>query len=226
MSEIDTDYDDSWYSGSFKKPEGFLKEQSSGCETIGCMSFAASAFIAFSIYIPAAVKKKRTYSIGPVPTLGPSTLEPVQIVDELAAPAELRETAGYACNATDRANIVHLFTEIADASAWDLVWKGLSLRALGNSIKHVHPLALLACAPNIKMNAILTSGNPLKTRPFMDSIKLNLAQEAIQGNLAPHIETFAEEVGRSEERIRQLIQARDWANFVYYLFDVGLLRDQ
>lgn len=220
MSEIYNDYDSNW---DFIYPHDFLKEPSEGWEVIGCMGFAASIFIALSAYVPAAAKKKRIYSIGPV--LGPSVPQAAQVIEECvveeAGVEEPRRERGYACSTTDRANIVRLFTEIADASTLDLVWKGFELRALGNRIEHVHPLALLVCVPKDKMRAILTSGNPMKTKPFMDNMTANLAREYIGGNLVPHIETFSQEFDKNEEEIRQLIQARDWANFVYYLFDVA-----
>ena len=217
MREISTEAD-------FRSPldpydEVFLKKPSEDWEVLARMAFVLTIFISLSAYIPAALKKNRTYAVGPLPNLGPSIPQLAQVIQPPREEVVVAQV-GYACTQKDRTKIVQLFTGIADATTWDLIWRGLELKKLGNEIEHVHPLALLACAPKYKMHEILTSRNPIKIKPFMDNITQALSQEHNKGNLVAHIEAFAREVQKDKAQIRQWIQALDWSNLVYYLFDV------
>lgn len=209
--EISTDYSDLKYE---ELP------QDEGWETFGKVALLDISFLSISLLVPALVKK-RNYRVQILNHAGGSAEPAQQIVQqEEVQSVPLEQLPSYHCTSEERDKVIDLFTNIADRDAsLAYPWVAYRLHTLGNEIQGVHPFALLLSLPKDKIRKILRSGNPFKTTPFLNGIRDGVLSRL--NRMDRDIPEFAQDIEKNPERIRQLIQARDWSGLAHYLFDLA-----
>lgn len=187
-------------------------------EQVGRICFLSCSIVAFSAFIPAALKKNRVYTpLFPnidsviIPTQTASTENISEVLPHLLTPE---------CTEDEKRVIAILFSTIA-TSGLDIAWKGIELRRLGNKINHVHPFSLLLAMPRDDIRTIFRSNNILKTTSVLGGIDQGMKKELARENIERYIPDFALKMGKEEDEIRQLIHSSDWKKLVHYLFDLS-----
>ncbi|HSX10747.1 MAG TPA: hypothetical protein VLF94_03405 [Chlamydiales bacterium] len=201
----------------FEAPDAYPYDDSAS-ERVGQVALAWFSIAAMCAGVPAFMKKKRIVTLTHTVTPTPVAVEVV----EVAAVAPNVERAPRSSHA---AEIRELFTTIANTSVLQLPLRGMRLHAIGNELRRdsVHPFEMLRCAPRESIQRIFREGSRFKIQTVIEGIREGMIRES--HNLELFTPGLAADMGKSEERIRPLIQARDWRGLVEYLFDIPSLHE-
>lgn len=191
-------------------------------EEVGRVLCLPTLIIAGGAFIPAALKKKRTYTqitpaIDYIPPLPPNEVGGGEAL-------EPRPIQVPRCIDEERRNIEEVFGTIAHASYWELLWNAAHLSALGDQIEHVHPFSLFLAMPREIIRDIFSSRDSFKMGCVFGGVKRGMRREIDNQNIERYLPNFAAEMEKSADQIRQLIQAAeqtdDWQGLLRYLFDI------
>lgn len=180
-------------------------------EEVGGTLLKVSSFFALCAFVPAAVKKKRVYTVQS--TAAPPLLPPVTI--------EVSVEPIPPCSTDDAASIRELFETIATRNPAN-PFTAHRLYQIGGELRshRVHPFEFLKQAPREHAQNIFRNGNFFKTEGVMFGVREGMNRE--RENLERYIPAFAAAMGKSAERLRQLTQGDDWRGIVDYVFDIKL----
>lgn len=185
------------------------------------------SFVAACAFFPAALaKKKRAYSsvLAPASAPAPTVIEAAVP----AAPPRLSQIPALEraprCSEEDAASIREIFTTSADNGWVGLVLKKGRLESLGEGLKkrNVHPFEILRHMPRKAIQKIFQEEGLIARRKItalMEGIQEGMERES--ANLGRYAPGLAADMGKSSEKLMQLIQARDWRGVVVYLYDIN-----
>ncbi len=195
-------------------------------ELTGKVSLFAFSLLAIASLGFACCKKKRIYSyISDSPQVAPHPIE-IAAAEPLPPPRPAAPVSLSQCTEKEEETVVYIFNAIADWSYTALLSDKLSdkedrLEKRGETIKHLHPFALLMAIPKPAMKKIFASPwlNSFQISNVMNGIVSGMKRE--KNNLTPHIPILAAKMGKDPERIASLTRSQEkWPALVDYLFDI------
>ncbi len=128
--------------------------------------------------------------------------------------------ASLECTEKDQANIHHIISTMAENGKLSLLFQQGSLREVGASINHVHPLKFLAVifkSPYLKTCMGQIWNDYFKRNGFLDGLAPSLTREAETGRLHIYLRDFASDVGANVDHVKAYFDVRDWENLVLFL---------
>jgi hypothetical protein len=188
---------------------------------LAAISFSIAAGASLSTTLP----KKKVVKLGLV-TDQQSTTEITGTEEILLAPESkptaptFKKTDPLTCTQADLKNITTLITKTGNDDYWTLFWAQDEMYALGDKIRHVHPLKLLSVIftrSDLKECMRKIWDASLKKTPFLKDLTDSFDQQ--KENLACHIASFAAEVKKDEQKVRELIDKSSWDELVKLLLN-------
>ncbi len=157
-------------------------------------------------------------SVGEIPSPQP------QPIGETAPVQKKPSYADLYCTDEDRKKIAFIITTV-DEGGIDLLWKSKKLYDIGEEILPVHPykfLSTILLDPILRLalKRIFKDLLPFKKSSFLGGVKRGMEREF--AHLDDHIAEFASEMGTTVQKIRPLIQVRDWNGLVCHLLERDL----
>lgn len=124
------------------------------------------------------------------------------------------------CTEEDQKAIYKIISTMAQKGKLGLLLQQSSLREMGASINHVHPLKFLATIfkdPYLKSCMPIIWNDYFKRHGFLDGLAPSLTREAEKGKLQKHLPDFAKDVGVDEKDLKSYVEVHDWSNLVLFL---------
>lgn len=123
----------------------------------------------------------------------------------------------------DKKNIRFIVTSMAEKNVLQLLMEKSELERRGNLIRNVHPLRFLCFVLSdgyLRKSLKSVEKDYLKWPYFIDDYKDKMKEMHNTGQLHPHVPGFSEYTGISEDHIENLLQQKDYDNFVRSLLSL------
>lgn len=184
-----------------------------------------TALTALSIAIPAALKKRRVYTLVAPVALPEAIIEPERSEEarlilppdlSLAIPPPRAANEVPLCTAYETGLIEELFTTIANHNSLQLFWKQTHLNDLGERIRNVHPFSLLLAMPKEAMRTILTKCNPITLSRVLGGIAKGMEEN--RATLPLYLDSFARKLNKNPQTIQDHLRHSRWEKLLNDLF--------
>ena len=126
------------------------------------------------------------------------------------------------CDERDKEAISTIIRTMAENGKFWLLKHKSELTALGDSVRHVHPLKFMEVIfadEYLKSCMIEIFDDYFKRNGFLDGIGETLTAKSRMGDLDRYINDFAKAVHASPDSIRPFFEAMDWEGLMRYLMD-------